>query len=107
MIASLIFLYPKFAIRALLAFGTLDAHHETAVVFIQIRYAFVLLTGQIRMELAFAGQTVVFSACRTPIFGESSVEGEDCAATGSGTPTGIFHIVVHVVMEGKFFVFLS
>ena len=59
------------------------------------------------MEFTFTSKAVVFFASRAFIVRESLVKSEDCTATRSGTPTCVIHMVLYVVLEGKFIVFVS
>ena len=59
------------------------------------------------MEFAFADKTVIFFTGWTFIVCESLVKSKDSTATRSWTPTCIIHMILDVVMERKFIVFIS
>jgi hypothetical protein len=42
----------------------------------------------------------------TLVVGQGCIEGKNCTAAGSGTPAGIVHMLLNVVVEGKVFVLL-
>ena len=44
---------------------------------------------------------------RTAIVCKILIESKDSTAAWSGTPTGILHVLLYIVVEGELFVFVS
>lgn len=106
MIAALILFHPEFAVGTLLELGSFDKHHEFFIIILQVGHLFVLGTGKIDMELAFAGKAVMILAGRTLVVGQGCIKGKNCTAARSGTPAGIVHVLLNVVVKSKVFVLL-
>lgn len=105
MVATLVLLHPKFAIRTLLELRPLHQDHKLSVRFIHIRHALILLAGNTDMHLAFAVETIMFFAGRTFVVIESLIKGKDGLASRGRTPTCIPHMILHIVLEHKIIIF--
>lgn len=107
MVTAFVLLNPELAVRTLLVLGALHQKHELLVVFAEIGHLLVLLAAEASVEVALAGQTVMLFAGWTLVVCEGLVKGEDCAAAGSGAPTCVLHVLLHVVVKGELIVLLS
>ena len=107
MVTTIILFHPKFTARTLLILSSFDAYQKVSIFFTQVSHLLVFLTGQICVELTFACQTVMLFTSRTAIVCKILIESKDSTAAWSGTPTGILHVLLYIVVEGELFVFVS
>ena len=106
-IASITFLHPEFAIRALFELSSFHEEHEVFVFFAQICDLLVFFARHILMELALAPQAIIFLAGWAAVLSEFLVKLKYSIATWSGAPTCIFHVFLNIVVESKIFIFVS
>ena len=107
MIASFIFLHPKFAARTLLVFGPFHKDHKLPIRLIKMGYLLKLFTRQIGMHKASTFEAIMTFTGRTTIVCQIFIEGKNSFAAWSRTPCCIQHVFIHIILENKLLIFLS